>query len=81
MPTQAALGSLLGRQKPSPAVKILFGPYAGQRGVVVDRDPKWWLVRISDGLWPFPKDVWLHRRELELLEPADPFAGLEKALF
>jgi hypothetical protein len=68
------------RQKPLPAVKILSGPYSGQRGVIVDRDPKWSLVRLTDGVWPFPVDVWVHRRDLEALAPADRLADLGEAL-
>jgi hypothetical protein len=46
---------------------------------VIDRDPKWLLVRISDGLWPFPREVWIHRSEVEHVAH-DPLADMPEAL-
>jgi hypothetical protein len=46
-------------------------------GVVVGRDPKWVQVRLLGGSWPFPVDVWVHRREFVAV---DRLEGVEEAL-
>jgi hypothetical protein len=58
-------------------VRITHGEHAGQVGVVVGRDPKWVQVRLLGGSWPFPVDVWVHRREFVAV---DRLEGIEEAL-
>jgi hypothetical protein len=66
------------RSNPHPnTVRITHGEHAGRVGVVVGRDPKWTCVRLTDGSWPFPVDVWVHRREFVAV---DRLEGVEEAL-
>jgi hypothetical protein len=58
-------------------VRITHGEHAGRVGVVVGRDPKWVQVRLLGGSWPFPVDVWVHRREFVAV---DRLEGVEEAL-
>jgi hypothetical protein len=58
-------------------VRITSGEHAGRVGVVVGRDPKWVQVRLLGGSWPFPVDVWVHRREFVAV---DRLEGIEEAL-
>lgn len=58
-------------------VRITSGPHAGCVGVVIDRDPKWVLVRLSEPGWPFPRTEWIHRRSYEVV---DALADLPEAL-
>jgi hypothetical protein len=58
-------------------VRITAGQHAGRVGVVVARDPKWVRVRLTDGDWPFPVDVWVHRREFVAV---DALEGIQEAL-
>lgn len=60
-------------------VQVTAGPHAGAVGVVIDRDPKWLLVRMSDGVWPFPRQAWIHRREIQVVSH-DPTADMPDAL-
>jgi len=59
------------------SVRITAGPHMGAVGVIVDRDPKWILVRFTQNGWPFPRTEWIHRRSYEAV---DALADMPEAL-